>query len=411
MARPTITERARAYVAAMPEGISGSGRHNATVAVANVLLHGFALPEEDVWAILREYDQRCVPPSGERKLAYRMEVARRFANDEPRGWLIGDQRSRDEVAPLAKSGKVSGGMAARPRPVYNPARLRDFAGSWAGVVDVVWLANRSAVDPAMVGSADFLSLLYGPEERVLCFHTVNREGNPWTQGEAVWPVDAPLRSGRCGVWFLAQPVDGEYRINPRSQSQKLSRRSEESVIRWPFLVLESDEAPVREWLGALVRLPLRIVAIYSSGGRSVHALVRVDARTKGHWDEIKSAMMPGLSFLILNGADKGVFSAVRLTRLPGALREGKMAAAPDGALRYERFPRPVMQKLLYVQPEAGIRPICDLPALRDVEADWCGYVSAEGDSDDWVRDGLAYYARCSTRCRERLAALADGSRG
>ena len=40
------------------------------------------------------------------------------------------------------------------------------------------------------------------------------------------------------------------------------------------------------------QVPLRIVAIYSSGGRSVHALVRVDARTKGHWDEIKAAMMP-----------------------------------------------------------------------------------------------------------------------
>lgn len=407
MARPTIQERARAYVAAMPEGVSGSGRHNATVAVANVLLHGFALSEEDAWVILREYDERCVPPSGERKLAYRMEVARRFSNPEPRGWLIGDDRARDEVTPPAKAGKGAMVAPARPRLVYDAARLRDFAGSWAGLVDVVWLANRSAVDPALVGSAEFLSLLYGPEERVLCFHVVNREGNPWTQGEAVWPVDAPLRSGRCGVWYLTQPVDGEYRINPRSQSKKLSRRSEESVLRWPFLVLESDEAPVREWLGALVRLPLRIVAIYSSGGRSVHALVRVDARTKGHWDEIKAAMMPGLSFLVLNGADKGVFSAVRLSRLPGALREGKMAVAADGSLRYERYARPALQKLLYVQPDAGIRPICDLPVLRDVESDWCGYAASEGDADNWVRDGLAYYARCSARCRERLAAMAD----
>ena len=34
------------------------------------------------------------------------------------------------------------------------------------------------------------------------------------------------------------------------------------------------------WLKILVQLPIPIVAIYSSGKKSVHALIKVDARDK-----------------------------------------------------------------------------------------------------------------------------------
>jgi len=136
-------------------------------------------------------------------------------------------------------------------------------------------------DPAMVDTAGFLQALYRPGESVVCFD------NEYSQGCAVWPADeAKLpRAGKNGCWYLAQPVDGQYHINPRSLDKdgnaKQSRRSEESVTSWRYLVIESDEAPLRLWLGALVKLPLRIAAIYTSGGRSVHALVRVDAKTQG----------------------------------------------------------------------------------------------------------------------------------
>jgi hypothetical protein len=399
----TIYERARRYVAAMPAAVSGENGHNATFAVSCALVKGFNLSVDESRPLLAEYNGRCAPAWSDRDLEHKLKQADKTSDPEPRGYLIGEGKHEKGSMPKEAQKRA---FSPPPKPEYDPIRLKEFAGHWAQEVDLVWLANRSDRDPAEVSSAEFLDALYGSGERVLMFTEVDRRGNPWTQGEAVWPQDDCPTEGKCGVWYLAQPVDGEYHLNPRSG--KTSRRSEESVMRWPFLVLESDEAPLREWLGALVRLPLRIAAIYTSGSRSVHALVQLDATTKGHWDDlVKVQLAPGLRFLVLNGADRGVFSAVRLTRLPGAMRRGSMKEE-----RYLPFRNPERQKLLYLNPNPPVRPLCEMPARRDVVREW-GELAAQGISDadrtggQALKDGLRYYARCSTVLREALANLKE----
>jgi len=91
----------------------------------------------------------------------------------------------------------------------------------------------------------------------------------------------------------------------------------EAVTAWRYMVLESDSATEPLWLNMLAQLPLPISAIYDSGGRSIHALIRVDASTKTEWDAIKRTFVGLLTKL---GGDAGALSAVRLTRLPGCLR-------------------------------------------------------------------------------------------
>lgn len=389
-----LRERARRYVAAMPAAISGSGGHDATFAVACALVKGFGLSIGEARSLLQEFNQRCDPVWSERELEHKLQQADKTQDPQPRGYLVGkgkvERGSHDETE------KVRSEYRKPPaKPQFDATRLRDFAGQWAQEVDLLWLANRSAVDPALLGAADFLEMLYGSRDKILVFSKTNSKGVPYTQGEAIWPDEELPTSGRCGVWFLAQPVSGIYEPNPRTG--KTSRRSEESVMRWPFLVLESDDAPLRPWLGALAKLPLRIAAMYTSGGRSVHALVRVDATTKGHWDDlVKRQMQPGLRFLVMNGADPGVFSAVRLTRLPGAMREGKMKDE-----RYVRFPHPEPQKLLYVNPTPAARPLCEAPVRRDVVEEWC----EAPFRDEEVERALGYYARVSERCRARLDEL------
>jgi len=130
-----------------------------------------------------------------------------------------------------------------------------------------------------------------------------------------------------GVWFLANPVDGKEHFNERQQ--RMSRRSEESIRSFRFAVLESDCQPLEQWLRILVQLPLPIVSITSSGGKSLHALVRVDANSKTNWDETIRAIKPKLVYL---GADANALTAVRLTRLANCYRG-------------ERF-----QELLYLNP-------------------------------------------------------------
>lgn len=67
--------RARAYVAAMPEAISGSNGSGATLAVARKLAQDFQLSEDECWTILCEYNERCKPPWSEKELRHKLHDA------------------------------------------------------------------------------------------------------------------------------------------------------------------------------------------------------------------------------------------------------------------------------------------------------------------------------------------------
>jgi hypothetical protein len=85
----TPTERAAAYVAAMPPAISGQGGHQATFAVASALIHGFALSEEQAWPIC-EYNARSSPPWNETELRHKLADAFNLTrHPQPRGYLSG----------------------------------------------------------------------------------------------------------------------------------------------------------------------------------------------------------------------------------------------------------------------------------------------------------------------------------
>jgi hypothetical protein len=116
-------------------------------------------------------------------------------------------------------------------------------------------------------------------------------------------------------------------------------------------------------------MPLRIVAIYTSGGKSIHALIRLDAGSKVEWDEKRDAMK---DVLVTLGADPGALTAVRLSRLPGCERLG--TTVQEG---YRRYPAPKMQELLYLNPCPKRIPICKLPVLSNSEADARRWQSGE----------------------------------
>jgi len=163
-------------------------------------------------------------------------------------------------------------------------------------------------------STSVLRHLYGAGEKVLIFTNLK------SQGQLLWDANRSddlqpqlLPTGPEGVWFLPQPVRGGFFPNPRANG-RLSRRSEEAVTVWRFAVLEIDEADADDWLRCLVQIPLQIASICESGGRSIHALVRVDATSKADWDRLITPIKP---VLITLGADPGALSghpAVALAR-------------------------------------------------------------------------------------------------
>jgi hypothetical protein len=374
-----IIERARRYIAKAGPAISGAGGHTHTLLVAKAMVKGFSLRESDALALLSEWNQGNADKWSQGELEHKIRSA--MGGPGADGYLLKNGESyqgpvRNAPAPVVPRAKRTFDLGALERLACGGVR------NLAEEVDLVWLANRSEVDPCLVSAEDFLSRLYCREsERVLVFTDYR------SQGDAVWPKDGLPTEGPDGVWFLAQPVDGLRHPNPRLG--KMSRRSEESVTAWRWMVLESDDAPLRLWLGALARVGRRVASIVSSGGRSVHALIRVDAKTKREWDERKRELMS----LVVVGADPGALSAVRLTRLPGCLRRGRL------------------QKLLYFAPSAPFLTLEDILPRRDVVAQWSSrveqWVSAGTPVEELpdVLRGVRFYEKFDDRLREASVEL------
>jgi hypothetical protein len=223
-------------------------------------------------------------------------------------------------------------------------------------VDKRYFLERSPVDVKGVTSDVFLEAMFASGQRVLIFTNFFSQGEyGWLVGKSgsrlgargVMPVKSvlPVNGGKDGVWYLCQPVDGKFHPNPRTG--KMSRRSEESVTEWRHLVLESDDAPEGLWFKFLVLLDVPIKAIYSSAGKSWHALIATGKSdlTKADFDAILREKVKRV--LPIFGADPAAMTPVRLTRLPGCTRGGRL------------------QELIYLNPDPEGR-IVDMLPVRSI---------------------------------------------
>jgi hypothetical protein len=259
------------------------------------------------------------------------------------------------------------------RPPFDAEKLALFASRCRREITLDWLSARSPVPLSPAREQDhktakqFLDTLYDPGELVMIFTCFYSQGDfLWWVGKGgyrladhrdVAPVESAIPSGGAeGVWFLNQPVTGEWKINQaasKGDDPKWSRRHGDCVTSWRYLVLESDVAAPDLWLRALVLLPLPIAAIYTSGGKSIHALVRVDAEDKPTFDALRDELAQVVCPL---GADAAAMTAVRLSRLPGMMRHG--TKDKEGMLH--RYDHPRLQRLVWLNPEPESVAIIDI---------------------------------------------------
>jgi len=263
--------------------------------------------------------------------------------------------------------------AAPARPHLDLDRIADFIRG-CPVISEKWLAERSPIDPdSITRPEEFLAHLYREDEKVLIFTDQRSQGDflAWkkpaeldrpakvstyrlSKTKGVSAVASLLPEGAPeGVWFLVQPVSGAWEIkvdvtmatatSPRETHPKYTRRSQQNVTAWRYFVLESDELSAVDWLRVLVHSALPIAAIYTSGKRSIHALVKIEVPSKSTWDAAKKTL---ISLVCPLGADPAALTAVRLSRLPCCMRGNEQ------------------QRLLYLDPAANNAVLRLLPALR-----------------------------------------------
>lgn len=87
--------RAQAYIARMPQAISGSGGHDSLWNVALACIRGFRLSEsEAVSLLIADYNPRCDPPWSEKEIIHKLRDAEGHAQ-VPYGYLLDAERKRE----------------------------------------------------------------------------------------------------------------------------------------------------------------------------------------------------------------------------------------------------------------------------------------------------------------------------
>ena len=174
----------------------------------------------------------------------------------------------------------------------------------------------------------YLEALFEPEDRVAYV-----AGDVWQDSEGKWypskgvydrtagellasldkyPDDLGATIGDwkkdAGAWIRFNPVDGEGVRN-------------DNITKFRYALVESDTMSIADQDAIIRKLELPVACLVHSGGKSLHAIVRVDA---DDYTEYRKRVEFLYDFLEKNGVaiDKQNRNPSRLSRLPGATRNG-----------------------------------------------------------------------------------------
>lgn len=113
----------------------------------------------------------------------------------------------------------------------------------------------------------------------------------------------------CGAWIRFNPLDGE-------------GIRDDNVTDYRYGLVESDEVEIDKQYAIIKELELPVAMLVHSGGKSLHAIVRIDANDYGQYKE-------RIDFLYKVCKDNGLIvdrqnrNPSRLSRMPGITRQGK----------------------------------------------------------------------------------------
>ena len=238
-------------------------------------------------------------------------------------------------------GRLGLGALPPPQPKPRPAPLtaQEYIRRGGGRTEAdLWEA--SPVHPSwepVEGWRDACALLramFKPGELVACGEIREDAGKQWWQGQ-VRPCAEWCGRFRGGEWI--PPL---VRVNPikpeggKTRSGKPSMVCDDAVAVFRHAVVEFDAMPLADQLNFWMGWGLEAVtAITFSGGKSLHAVLRVDVANREEWErEVRGGLYRRR--MVPFGCDWQCANPSRGTRLAGARRADKGGA---------------VQKLLFVR--------------------------------------------------------------
>jgi len=328
----SVVERAWKYIDRMPRAISGAGGHDATFAVACRLVNGFGLSNTEALELLRRWNVDCQPPWSERDLIHKVRSAMNAPSRQPRGYMLGGDYLPGRTMMINRP---------KPKPQIDPATaVENYLKGFRITEAELWELSPVRPDDRKHDPVMLLEALFGQRElvNIVSDCTIDESGaRPRGYGETMtrdeWVkrilVSGPPE-GRGGCWFRINPVDGH-------------GIADANVTSFRYALVEADKLPTELQLSLYAKLLLPIAAILTSGGRSIHCLVRVDTTDASDYRETVTHI---LRLLAKFGVDQQNKNPSRMSRLPQVQR--CVGAEGDG-----------MQRLLYLNPHPEQRRIHD----------------------------------------------------
>ncbi len=302
---PFYLARSRFYEALKKWPKPGTGVHGYIMRLANLARHAGLSMEEAIAQITAAMPRSAMP-------ATEVEDAVRKAYQGD-GWQPGTGEKKFEMLPETQRAFITRGKDASeaawqkrsPVPIPQEPSAKDAQV----VLGAIWQADEVL----------YLGDTYGKEVK-----TVREWQAELEAGQPVPPHVIPNSLKPDGGFTM----DG-----------KPSSRCDDAVASFRYAVAEFDGLSkvdqLRLWWG-FESAP--IVALIDSGGKSIHAWLRVDCLDQAAWErDVEQTLFPRV--LIPLGCDPACRNESRLSRMPGHYRADKNA----------------WQRLLYLDPKGGVR--------------------------------------------------------
>lgn len=233
---------------------------------------------------------------------------------------------------------VQNGYVPRTSTVFDWTDTIEYDGDKI-VKDVAWLDSSAIEIPSTDWSPvdefrRYLQALFKPDDIIgYCTQSIEEDGRlkpssrgvyGRTAGELIELIkkskksddpDERLRKiigdydSRAGAWIRFNPLDGKGVGNA-------------NVTEYRFALVESDTLELEKQKALMEELKLPIAVMVSSGGKSIHAIVRIDAATENEYKERVDYLYAvcAKNGLVIDTQNK---NPSRLSRLPGVMRGSK----------------------------------------------------------------------------------------
>lgn len=309
-----VLSRARRYLEKCPSAISGQGGHDQTYRVAVALVHGFCLDFANAMALMTEYNARCQPAWNDDELRHKVREAMEKAHDKPRGFLLsaeGRVQNAELPAPWkpGKSAKVFGALVQSLKPkvediplTHEPPESAIVDGARALIKACFKEGEGVRIVPARLNEEgkevpDGVGPCLSREEWLKRLDA--KEGNP----NSIWKSEE-----RTGIYIGINPL--------RPGGSK-----DADVLAYRHALIEFDKSlSLDEQWNLYVQTNLPCAAVIYSGGQSLHAWVRVDAKDASEFAERVKVLHEQFGPY---GVDVKNKNPSRLSRLPNCVRFDK----------------------------------------------------------------------------------------